>query len=596
MTSSKERLTPQGRYASAFETLGVKPEDGPLVLKAAYRHLMKTNHPDKGGDKIKAQRIIEAYRTGLEYYGPTEKKETILPEPPKTFGEKVNQRLKEMVQLSSNREEPKETKIFTFKPRTFETVKKEFEDSAVSYLKEKAVFVSSVTIPVEVFHDVFGYVNYRKPNIQKRCWHLYEQTGPSLKKINEALWYGHHILGRNEPPPLLLLDTAEVLTQAQTGEEMVANAVFCQAFMEWHLSLFQSLNGEDRDTVKHYGQIFKKLFLFFLTHQERKQNLDPLINAVKTARNFTAWNTDKKQARFETAKIFTLILQENEFTVEEMVEVLDQVYDIIGGNNLGGGGTRLVKNDWEVKFQPFIDHIRNLQQEEYSFPQIQSLLEIVAFIQGSFRTDIPKVQHISGLVSFVQRLEQVINKDWLQPQANEEKSAPAVDFVKTIMRSARGYLRADPNEYMSEWVEVLPQGLQVFSQQPGMFKSLMRALRELSIERDPSGKERSLSFYYGIKAPVKTCVYAAQKLPAYLNELFPDDPVLQEKKIMELQKLLRGYNESSYFSLRTHKHDDDNDLTGCQKEVYRFLASLQRREKKRGFLLPDDFDRLFQLF
>lgn len=46
---------------SHYEVLGVREDAGAREINAAYRRLVKTHHPDKGGDAAAFQRITEAY-------------------------------------------------------------------------------------------------------------------------------------------------------------------------------------------------------------------------------------------------------------------------------------------------------------------------------------------------------------------------------------------------------------------------------------------------------------------------------------------------------------------------------------------------------
>lgn len=48
-----------------LETLGLKddPMPTPKEVRSAFRAMIKEEHPDKGGDPVKARRIIDAYNT-----------------------------------------------------------------------------------------------------------------------------------------------------------------------------------------------------------------------------------------------------------------------------------------------------------------------------------------------------------------------------------------------------------------------------------------------------------------------------------------------------------------------------------------------------
>lgn len=43
-----------------YELLGVAPDATPEQIKRAHRELMKTHHPDRGGDEVTAKRLNEA--------------------------------------------------------------------------------------------------------------------------------------------------------------------------------------------------------------------------------------------------------------------------------------------------------------------------------------------------------------------------------------------------------------------------------------------------------------------------------------------------------------------------------------------------------
>jgi hypothetical protein len=53
---------PTAPVKSALKILGVPPEASPALIRRAYRKLMLTHHPDRGGDPAIAREIIDAYR------------------------------------------------------------------------------------------------------------------------------------------------------------------------------------------------------------------------------------------------------------------------------------------------------------------------------------------------------------------------------------------------------------------------------------------------------------------------------------------------------------------------------------------------------
>lgn len=56
-------LTQKSTRESALRTLHLQPDAPDSVVKAVWRHLAATHHPDKGGDAEKFKLYLEAYNT-----------------------------------------------------------------------------------------------------------------------------------------------------------------------------------------------------------------------------------------------------------------------------------------------------------------------------------------------------------------------------------------------------------------------------------------------------------------------------------------------------------------------------------------------------
>lgn len=598
--NSKENLQGCGSYSDAFNSLGVKPEDGLGELKNAYRKLAFKYHPDKTKKDNKTIRNINlAYKTASTYYELKSKK-PIESERQKRenfsdlFIQYANQTLPDDdIVDDENKKKPdqpkkqKEEEIYelSFMPAFIPEAIRRYTMSLVktqeNFLNQKktsVIYETKENILKEVLGNSINQIDIKQIN-------QLSQSASSSEQFGSALYCAEKILNRSDQKsPDALLNLTKTFLKTNSTKEMVNINSFCQTFIEYH---FLNSGREKLSDNQHYLDLFQRMFALLSSAPEKKDCFMAFALALNTAQKFTAaayidlLNKDaRKRAKYETSKIFALIIQNETLDqIEDTRTLLNNIYYSISDN--------LIKNNWELKFKPVFEYVDYLKKEKgYTQQEVYSLFYITALIKIDPKTVIQQLNHTNSLIKFVKQLEKTVPENDLKTK-EKEIYPPTVDFVKAVSIGVRGYINANFETAAAEWTYAYAESLEIFKHNQKLFILLMNIFKEFSLGEDPKGEEKKLMWYEGIRLPVKTAAYAVKKIIEKTNNL------QFEEKLKNFQELLRDFKHTSYCK-SARKHDDYPEFNDIQKKVYPFLDAIQKRTRSKRILLPDDADKLIE--
>lgn len=596
--NSKENLPGCGSYTDAFNYFGVKPEEGKARLKKAFNQLAKEYHPDKTKEDNETIRDINwAYDTASAYYE-AKSKETIESEVPKRenfsdlFARYANRAPPDNMVNNENKKKPdpakrkKEEEIyeFSFMPAfipeairryTISLVKE--QENFLNQKKTSAIYETKENILKKVLGSSINQIDIKQIN-------QLGQSIFSLEQFGSVLYCAEKILNRSDQKsPDALLNLTKTFLKANSIKEMVNINSFCQAFIEYH---FLNSAGVKLSGNQHYLDLFQRMFTLLSSAPEKKDCFMVFALALNTVQKFTdtdlnLLNQDaRKRAKYETSKIFALIIQNETLDqIEDARTLLNNIYYSISGN--------LIKDDWELKLKPVFEYIDYLKKEKgYTQQEVYSLFYITALIKIDPKTVIQQLNHTNSLIKFIKQLEKTIPKNDLKTK-EKKIYPPAIDFVKAVSIGVRGYINANFKTAADEWTYAYAESLEIFKHKQELFILLMNIFKEFGIGEDLKGEEKELLWYEGIRLPVKTAVYAVKKIIEKANNL------QFEEKLKNFQELLKSFKHTSYCK-SARKHDDYPEFSDIQKKVYPFLNAIQKRNRSKKALLPDDADKLIE--